>query len=161
MRFCSSQFENQQLILVPTDSSCSGWLRVITTDSSYGWFALQRLIRYLRWLIWDLRLNRSHPEFWPRRPLINLSAKKSRWINLFIGNLPSFTQKLCKSYKCGQKKYLDFVSVSSRECITVGSFTSDEFFYFLKYIINTNIWKLKCLAIGEMIDSNDTWILRC
>ena len=34
-------------------------------------------------------------------------------------------------------------------------------FYFLKYLINTNTWKLKRSLIGDIIDSNDTWILGC
>ena len=33
MRFRSSYFENRQLTVVSTDSSCSGWLRVATADS--------------------------------------------------------------------------------------------------------------------------------
>ena len=66
-----------------------------------------------------------------------------------------------KSYKCRQKKYLDFVLASLQGCITVDSYTSAEFFYFFKCIINTNSWKLKRSPIGEMSDSNSTWILEC
>ena len=35
MQFFSSYFENLQLALVSTESSCSGWLPVGTADSSY------------------------------------------------------------------------------------------------------------------------------
>ena len=70
MRFCSSDFENRQLTVVSTDSSCSGWFWITTADSSYGWFALRRLIWDFRRLIWDLRLNWPPPEFWPRCLLI-------------------------------------------------------------------------------------------
>ena len=61
MQFISSCFENRQLSLVSIDSSCSGWLRVATTDLSYD----------LRRLIWDLRLTWPPPEFWPSCPLIH------------------------------------------------------------------------------------------
>ena len=47
-----------------------------------------------------------------------------------------------KSYKCRQKKYLDFILASLQGCITVDSYTSAEIFYFFKCIINTNSWKL-------------------
>ena len=83
MRFCSSYLENQQTIVVSTDSSCSGWLRIATADSSYGWFALRRLIRDFRRLIWDLRLNWPPPEFWPWCPLIPF-PRLSWWIVLLL-----------------------------------------------------------------------------
>ena len=89
------------------------------------------------------------------------SKNTSGWLLLlFIENSPSFTRKL-KSYKCRQKKYLEFVLASLQGCITVGSYRSAEFFYFFKCIINTNSWKLKRSLIGEMSDSNDTWIPEC
>ena len=78
MRFCSSYFENRQLNLVSTDSSCSGWFWVTTVDSSYGWFALRQLIRDFRRLIWDLRLNWLPPEFWLGCPLVDYKRYSSR-----------------------------------------------------------------------------------
>ena len=54
-----------------------------------------------------------------------------------------------------------FVLEASQECITIGSFTCAEVFYFLKYIININTWKLQRSPSGGIIDSNDTWILGC
>ena len=36
-----------------------------------------------------------------------------------------------------------------------------KFFYFLKYVINFNTRKLKRSPGGDIVDSNDTWILGC
>ena len=41
--------------------------------------------------------------WWLLLSLCNLCSNSSCWISLLIGNLPSFTQKLKKSYKCRQK----------------------------------------------------------
>ena len=61
MRFCNSYFENRWLTLVLSDSTCSCWLLVATSDSSYGWFPLRRLIQ-------DLQLNWPPSGFWPWCP---------------------------------------------------------------------------------------------
>ena len=106
---------------------------------------------------WQLKY--SHENSSPWSPC-NLGTKSRCWISLFIGNLLSFTQKL-KSYKCTQKKHTHYGSESLQKCITVGSFTCAEFLYFLKYIINTNTWKLKRSPIGDIIDHNDICILGC
>ena len=73
---------------------------------------------------------------------VTLVPKTVAETSLFIGNLPSM-DKNWKVTNAVRKKCLDFVLVSLKGCITMGGFTSVEFFYFLKYIINTNIWKLK------------------
>ena len=66
--------------------------------------------------------------------------------------------KNLRSYKCWEKKYLDFVlHIGMHYCGYL--YTSAKLFCFFQYIIKTNTWKLKRSPIGDMIDSNGTWIL--
>ena len=66
--------------------------------------------------------------------------------------------KNLRSYKCWQKKYLDFVlHIGIHYCGYL--YTRAKILCFFKYIIKTNTWKLKRSPIGDMIDSNGTWIL--
>lgn len=82
--------------------------------------------------------------------LYNLGAKSRSWISLFIGNFPSFTQKLKKLQMYPppptpqpplppkKKKISELIVLESlHKSSTVVRFACAEFFYFIKYTFNT------------------------